>query len=247
MRSSVRGTWLNTSSTLTRDSFCCAARLVVTIYDLLLASILGVRGRLASIAYPFSYSGTRARLRSFWYGSLTYRWYVVVDWIYYFLHGLTISIGHKGLKLERVDWGMWPKRLVRLPSLLCIRHVPTDWNHHKGLTVCIFSRLNQQIEVMCRCDLLRCKGCTIKWKLRHYEWLRFGVMRSLRWDFQRDSIDAICVILWGFQGAALRPAVASFYSGFLSAPAFEHVVRLTCFCRVWCEWYGLNIMWWCMW
>jgi hypothetical protein len=199
---------------------------VVTIYDLLLASILGVRGRLSSVAYPFSYSGTRAILRSFWSGSLTYRWYVVVvDWIYYFLHGLIISIGHKGLKLERVDCGMWPKRLVRVPSLLCIRHVPTGWDHHKGLTVCLFSRLNQQIEVMCRCDLLRCKGCTIKWKLSHYEWLRFGVMRSLRWDFQRDS----------------------FYSGFLSTLLLEHVVRLTCFCRVWCEWYGLNIMWWCMW
>jgi hypothetical protein len=145
-------------------------------------------------------------LCSFWSGSLTYRWYVVVvDWIFYFLHSLIISISHKGLKLERVDYRMWPKRLVRVPSLLCIRHVPTGWNHHKGLTVCIFSRLNQQIKVMCRCDLLRCKRCTIKWKLRHYEWLRFGVMRSLRWDFQRDSIDAIYVILWGFQGASLIP------------------------------------------
>jgi hypothetical protein len=38
-----------------RDFFRCAARLVVTIYDLLLASILGVRGRLASVAYPFTY------------------------------------------------------------------------------------------------------------------------------------------------------------------------------------------------
>jgi hypothetical protein len=152
------------------------------------------------------------------------------------LHSLILSIGHKGLKLERVDCGMWPKRLVCVPSLLCIWHVPTSWNHHEGLSVCIFSRLNQQIEVMCICDLLRCKGCTIKWKLRHYEWLRFGVMRSLWWDFQRDSIDVICV-----------SAVASFYSGFLSAPLLEHVVHLTCFCRVWCEWYGLNIMWWCMW
>jgi hypothetical protein len=58
---------------------------MVTIYDLLLASILGVRGRLASVAYPFAYSGTRAILCSFWSGSLTYRCYVVVvDWIYYF-------------------------------------------------------------------------------------------------------------------------------------------------------------------
>jgi hypothetical protein len=149
------------------------------------------------------------------------------------LHGLIVSIGHKGLKLERVDCGMWPKRLVRVPSLLCIRHVPTGWSHHNGLTMCIFSRLNQQIEVMCRCDLLRCKGCTIKWKLRHYESLGLEVMWSLRWDFHRDSIDGT--------------AVASLYSSFLSAPLLEHVVRLTCFCRVWCEWYILNIMWWCVW
>jgi hypothetical protein len=168
------------------------------------------------------------------------------------LHCLIISNGHKRLKLERVDCGMWPKRLVCVPSLLCIRHVPTGWNHHKGLNVCIFSRLNQPIEVMCRCDLLRCKGCTIKWKLRHYEWLRFGVMRSLWWDFQRDSIGVIYVIVWDLgwwdhSGEILGTVVASFNSGFLSVPLLEHVVRLTCFCRVWCEWYGLNILWWCMW
>jgi hypothetical protein len=33
-------------------------RLVVTIYDLLLASFLDVRGRLASVAYPFPYRKT---------------------------------------------------------------------------------------------------------------------------------------------------------------------------------------------
>jgi hypothetical protein len=38
------------------DFFRCAACLVLTIYDLLLASILGVRGRLASVAYPFIYT-----------------------------------------------------------------------------------------------------------------------------------------------------------------------------------------------
>ena len=38
-----------------RDFFRCAARLVVTIYDLLLASILGISGSDASVAYPFPY------------------------------------------------------------------------------------------------------------------------------------------------------------------------------------------------
>jgi hypothetical protein len=56
-----------------RDFFRCAARLVVTIYDLLLASILGLCGSDASVAYPFTYSGTRAILRSFWSGSFAYR------------------------------------------------------------------------------------------------------------------------------------------------------------------------------
>src|SRR6185369_13564851 len=39
-----------------RDFFRCAARLVVTIYDLLLASILGICGSDASIAYPIPFS-----------------------------------------------------------------------------------------------------------------------------------------------------------------------------------------------
>jgi hypothetical protein len=52
--------------------FRCSARLVVTIYDLLLASILGGHGRSsASVAYPFPYSGIRAVLRSSWSGSCT--------------------------------------------------------------------------------------------------------------------------------------------------------------------------------
>jgi hypothetical protein len=37
-------------------------RLVITIYDLLLASILGVCGILASVAYPFCYKGHRSML-----------------------------------------------------------------------------------------------------------------------------------------------------------------------------------------
>jgi hypothetical protein len=51
----------------------CAAHLVVMIYDLLLASILGICGSDASVAYPFPYSGIRAILHSFWSGSLAYR------------------------------------------------------------------------------------------------------------------------------------------------------------------------------
>jgi len=38
------------------DFFRCAARLVVTIYDLLLASILGICGSDASVAYPIPFT-----------------------------------------------------------------------------------------------------------------------------------------------------------------------------------------------
>ena len=161
------------------------------------------------------------------------------------------------------------KRLVRVLSLLCIRHVPTGWNHHQGLTVCIVSRLNQQIEVMCRCSLLKCKVCTVNVidlvKIEALWMARIWGDAITLMRFHRDSIDAICVIPWGFQGAALRPAGGGSpldppptdrlagpslfprYIGFLSATLVEHVVRLTCFCRVWCEWYGLNVMWWFVW
>jgi hypothetical protein len=56
-----RRSWSTTSSTSTSDYvglllqliFCCSARLVVTIHDLLLTSILGWHGRSsASLAYP---------------------------------------------------------------------------------------------------------------------------------------------------------------------------------------------------
>jgi hypothetical protein len=47
--------------------FRCLARLVVTIHDLLLASILGWHGRCsACIAYLLPYSGIRAILHSSW-------------------------------------------------------------------------------------------------------------------------------------------------------------------------------------
>jgi hypothetical protein len=39
---------------------------VVTIYDILLASILGVRGRVASVAYPFSYIAREGKGRWHW-------------------------------------------------------------------------------------------------------------------------------------------------------------------------------------
>jgi hypothetical protein len=50
--------------------FCCSAHLVVTIYDLLLTSILGWHSRSsASVAYPYPYIGIRAALRNSWSGS----------------------------------------------------------------------------------------------------------------------------------------------------------------------------------
>ena len=95
-----------------------------------------------------------------------------------------------------------------------------------GLTVCIVSRLNQQIKVMCRCSLLKCKVCTVK-------------------VIDLVKIEALWMArIWGDAMHYEGPPLLSCCSGFPSATLVEHVVRLTCFCRVWCEWYGLNIMWW---
>ena len=102
-----------------------------------------------------------------------------------------------------------------------------------GLTVCIVSRLNQQIKVMCRCSLLKCKVCTVK----VIDLVKIEALWMARiWG------DAITLMIF-----SLGPPLLSRYSGFLSATLVEHVVRLTCFFRVWCEWYGLNVLWWCMW
>jgi hypothetical protein len=72
MRTWSRWWWSTTSCTLTRDYvrpllqffFCCAACLVVTIHDILLACFLGWHGSSTSVAYPYHYSGIRAILCS---------------------------------------------------------------------------------------------------------------------------------------------------------------------------------------
>jgi hypothetical protein len=78
-----RRSWSTTSSIPTCDYlgsslqllFRCTMRLVVTIYDLLLASFLGWHCRSsANVAYPFSYSGTRAILHGSWSRS----WAIVI-------------------------------------------------------------------------------------------------------------------------------------------------------------------------
>jgi hypothetical protein len=75
-----RRSWTTTSSTLMHYYvrlllqlfFHCSACPVVTIDDLLLASILGWHRRSsASVTYPFPYSGIRAVLHSSWYESCT--------------------------------------------------------------------------------------------------------------------------------------------------------------------------------
>jgi hypothetical protein len=78
MTTARRRSWSITSSTLTRDYvgsllqlfFRCSACIVVTIHDLILASILGWHGRSsASVVYLKRFSGIRAILCSSWSGS----------------------------------------------------------------------------------------------------------------------------------------------------------------------------------
>jgi hypothetical protein len=68
--------------------FCCAARLVVTVHDLLLARFLG---HVVDVSISFSYSRIGAVLRSFCSGSMFMRWI-------FMMHDLIRSIGHKRLK-----------------------------------------------------------------------------------------------------------------------------------------------------
>jgi hypothetical protein len=107
-----------------------------------------------------------------------------------------------------------------------------------GLATCTVSGLSQQVEVMCSSLLM---------KIETFWWLRFGLIGSIRWYFHWDFIDVIYEIPCGVQGAALKPvgtAVAVCCSDIIVS--VEIVLRLTCFCREWCEWYGLNIIWWSM-
>jgi hypothetical protein len=109
---------------------------VVTIHDLLLTSILKWPSRSsASVVYPYPYSGIRVILRSLRSGSIVAR-----------LH--KINQGWSWLR-HVIEW------LVHTPSLLCVQHVSTGWNHHRGLIIHIISRLSQQIEVMCLSLLIK--------------------------------------------------------------------------------------------
>jgi hypothetical protein len=93
---------MTTSSTPTHDYigsllqlfFLFSARLVVTIHDILLTSILGWHDKSsASVAYSFSYDCIRAVLCSSWSRSCT---------------------------MVICDGSSWTERLVRTPSLLCV-------------------------------------------------------------------------------------------------------------------------------
>jgi hypothetical protein len=95
-----------------------------------------------------------------------------------------------------------------------------------GLATCTVSGLSQQAEVMCRSFLM---------KIETFWWLRFGLIESIWWDFHRDFVDAIYEIPCG---------VVVCCSDIIVSVVI--VLHLTYFCREWCEWYGLNIIWWSM-
>jgi hypothetical protein len=133
-----RRLWSTTSSTLTRGYigsllqlfFRFSACLVVTIYDLLLVSILGWHDRSSvSIAYPYPYSGIRVILRSSWSRSCT----------------IVICDGFEGL-----EWIATCDRKISSCSLsvLCATCL-YGLESSSGLTVHIISRLSQQIKVIC--------------------------------------------------------------------------------------------------
>jgi hypothetical protein len=132
-----RQSWTTTSSTPMRDYvgsllqlyICYSVRLVVTIHDLLLASILVWHNRCsASVAYPLPYSGIRAVLRSSWSGSCAM---VICDG-YYWLEWIATC-----------DWKI-SSYSFSVMCATCLYWLKSP----SGLTVHIVSGLSQQIKVI---------------------------------------------------------------------------------------------------
>jgi hypothetical protein len=127
-----RQPWSTSSSTPTPDYvgpllqlfFRCSARLVVMIYDILVASILGWYGRSsASVVYLYPYSGIRSILHSSWSGC----------------HTIVIRNGYKGL-----EWTARCDQNISLCSLsimcaTCLYQLESP----SGETMHIVSRLSQ--------------------------------------------------------------------------------------------------------
>ena len=82
-------------------------------------------------------------------------------------------------------------------------------------------------------------NCANEKRLSRHIWLMWC---GLLWCTYRDSQCDWLVKIWDIVNAPDRRCnllIAAFHT-----PTVEYVLCLTCFCRVWCEWYGLNIMWW---
>jgi hypothetical protein len=108
-------------------------------------------------------------------------------------------------------------------SIVCVA-CPYRLESPSGLAACTISGLSQQAEVMCNSLLM---------KIETFWWLIFGLIRSIGWDFHRDFVDVIYEIPCGVCCSDIIVLV-------------EIILCLTYFYREWCEWYGLNIMWWSM-
>jgi hypothetical protein len=141
-----RRSWISTSFTPTRDYvgsllqlyFYYSTCLVVTIHDLILASILEWHSRSsASVAYPFSYSGIRAILCSSWSGSCA----------------MVICDGFKGLEWIATCDRMISSYSFSVMCATCLYRLESP----SRLIVHIVSWLRQHIEVICS-DLLLING-----------------------------------------------------------------------------------------
>jgi hypothetical protein len=198
---------------------------VTTIYDLFTCKFPGCNGRCrASVAYSFPYSGIRAILHSF------------LVWIFYCTALIgSVRVEKRWKLIVSDDW------MASLCSFSVVCTTCTYWLESPlGLAACTVSEFSQWAEVMCSSLLM---------KIETFWRLRFGLIGSIGWDF----IDVIYEIPCGVCCCCLRWFSLRFYRLDHSVVAvycsdiivsIEFVLCLTCFCREWCEWYDLNIMWW---
>jgi hypothetical protein len=134
---------------------------------------------------------------------------------------MVICDGYKGLKwIATCDWKI-SSCLLSVMCATCLYQLESP----SRLTVHIVDWANSSKPYI---PIFSWSMGLIEWKLRHFEWLRVGLISSMQWNFHRCD-------LW-------NPIVAVCYSDIIVS--IEIVLCLTYFCREWCEWYVLNVIWW---
>jgi hypothetical protein len=72
-----------------------------------------------------------------------------------------------------------------------------SWSTTSSTSMCDF--VGSLLQLFFHYAATRPRSCVavFQWKLRHFEWLRFGLIWSFKWDFHGDFVDAVYEILCG--------------------------------------------------